>query len=341
MGRNRTKRQNQRRIDAIKRELDENDKLARSVRNRFAAAFALFCIVLYAVINILPDSVTRPIDEHTAAMFGLVLHAAGISASVNGDIVSEGPLSFRIIPECTSLFTSCLFLCFVLFFPSQVRQKIAGLAVAVPALYLANLARLTVTFVVSRHDPGLFEMFHTYLGQVFTIILVVVACLLWLKWIDEKTPDESVFMNMALFLTRLAIAGGCLFLVWMKANHWYMWLVDCLTAFGFSLFGYHIKLALGHTLYYETFSIVSFASLILAARKMELLLKIKILAAGMAFLFITHLLHRSNNALMAYFNFTSAVPIDLTLLAVGQYILPVLFLVYYRCRAGYGEAVSN
>jgi hypothetical protein len=31
---------------------------------------------------------------------------------------------------------------------------------------------------------------------------------------------------------------------------------------------------------------------------------------------------------MVYFNFTAAIPVDFTLLVVGQYLLPVLFLIY-------------
>jgi len=41
-----------------------------------------------------------------------------------------------------------------------------------------------------------------------------------------------------------------------------------------------------------------------------------------------HLFHRIDNASMAYFNFTSMLPLDLTLLVVGQYLLPALFLIF-------------
>ena len=48
----------------------------------------------------------------------------------------------------------------------------------------------------------------------------------------------------------------------------------------------------------------------------------------MGVLFFIHLFHRIDNALAAYFNFTAILPVDLTLLVVGQYLLPVLFLIF-------------
>ncbi|MBI5587152.1 MAG: hypothetical protein HY889_02160 [Deltaproteobacteria bacterium] len=60
--------------------------------------------------------------------------------------------------------------------------------------------------------------------------------------------------------------------------------------------------------------------------------KFKALAAGLGFLFATHLFHRIDNALMAYFNAAVVQIPDLTLLVIGQYLLPVLFLIYFIRR---------
>ena len=52
------------------------------------------------------------------------------------------------------------------------------------------------------------------------------------------------------------------------------------------------------------------------------------LAAGLGLFFVTHLFHRIDNALIARFNFTAARTADLTLLVIGQYLLPFLLLIY-------------
>jgi len=309
MAKRKTKRQlNKKRAGTKTESLDRVtlSSIIQSQRYRFAAGFILSCIGLYALIQILPDSFTRPINEHIAAILGLALNFSGIPVSTIHDTVSDGNLAFKIIPECTPIFAAGLFLCFIAFYPATVRQKAAALAMGIPVLYLGNLFRLVIIFIISQHDRSLFEVVHAYLGQVFTILLVIISCLLWLKWIDNKESQQSIPMKATIFLARFAVISGCLFLVWMKIHHGYIWLLDQFTIPAFSLFDYHFSFTQNTVVYYETFSIVTFTSLVLATRSISWVLKIKALAIGLGFLFLTHLFHRIDNALMVYFHFTSA-----------------------------------
>lgn len=300
---------------------------AKSGRFRLIAAFTLSCIGIYAAINALPPSFTKPVNEHVAWTLFTVLHAFGIPVSTAGDTVSGGGLVFKIIPECTPIFTAGLFMSFVIFHTATVRQKAIGLAMGIPALYLGNLARLTTTFMISRYDRRLFDIFHVYLGQIFTMLLVLAACMMWVKWLDRE-KQQSIPMKAAGFLFRFALISGCLFFIWMKVHHWYIWFLDRFMIFGFSLFKYRVELAQETVVYYETFSIVITAALVLAAHPVPWRRRIRLLGAGLGILFLIHLFHRIDNALIAYFNYTAALPIDLTLLAVGQYLIPVLLLIY-------------
>ncbi len=198
----------------------------------------------------------------------------------------------------------------------------------IPALYLGNLARLVGIAFISRHDGRLFAVVHVYLGQVFTLFLVVLACLAWMRWVDRKQSTRSPSFKSALFLARFGVISGCLFLVWIKLHHGYIRLLDQFIESGFSLFNYQVPLAMNTVYYYETFSIVVFVSLVLAAGAMPPKMKAKGLAGGIGLLFVTHLIHRINNVLLAYFEISALVPIDLTLLVVGQYLVAVLFLIF-------------
>lgn len=300
----------------------------RSRRFRFVAAFSLSCIAIYAIFNALPQSFTRPINEHVAMTLGLVLNAFGIHASTVNDTVSEGGLAFKIIPECTPLFTTGLFLSFIVFHPATVRQKAIGLAMGSPALYLGNLVRLALTFIVSRYDGRLFDVFHVYLGQVFSMFLVLLVCILWLKWIDREASKQGMPMKAGWFLVRFALISGVLFLIWMKIHHWYIRFLDWFMVQGFSLFARRVGLAQETAVYYETFSIVILFSLVLAVRSVSSTIKIKGLVAGLGLLFVIHLFHRIDNVLIAYFNYTNARTADITLLGVGQYLFPFLLLIY-------------
>jgi len=305
--------------------LSENKKISMI---RFASAFALSCIGLYALIHFLPPDVTAPLNAHTAATLGLVLNRLGIPVTTANDLVSGPGLTFRIIPECTPLFTAGLFLCFVGCYPAAFRDKAKALLLGIPALYLGNLARLVGIAFISRYDRRLFDLVHVYLGQVFTLFLVVLACLAWMRWVHRKHSIKSRSFKSAVFLARFAVISGCLFLVWIKFHHGYIRLLDQFILLGFSLFNHQVPLARNTVYYYETFSTVVFTSLVLAAGSMRVARRVKGLAAGLGLLFFIHLIHRINNVLLAYFDIHTLVPFDLTLLVVGQYLLPVLFLIF-------------
>ena len=180
-----------------------------------------------------------------------------------------------------------------------------------------------ITYVVTRHSPELFGVVHVYLGQVFTILLVVLACILWLRWVNKDSLPYPV-NRAAGFLARLFLISGYMFLFWLEVHHWYIWFLDRFLLFGFSFFGYHLFFAPKAAVYYETFSFVTFVSLILATRSVPWARKGKILAMGLSLLFLLHLFHRTNNALMSAFHYTSLLKLDLFLCDIGQYLLPVL-----------------
>lgn len=52
------------------------------------------------------------------------------------------------------------------------------------------------------------------------------------------------------------------------------------------------------------------------------------LGAGLGFLLIIHLLHRIDNALTAVYHITTMQFADLTGLVIGQYLVPMLLLIY-------------
>ena len=303
----------------------------RSARFRFAAAFGLSCLGLWALICILPDSFARIVCEHTARTLGHVLRLIGSPVIVTGNIVAGSGVSFQIVLECTALSALALYICFVSLYKTHGRNKAIGLAMGIPALYLGNLVRLVSIFMVTRHDPRFFEVTHVYMGQVFTIVLVVLACLVWLKWVDQGSRAGPVG-KVAAFLGRLVIISGCVFAFWMEIHHWYVWLLDQLMILGFSFFDYQLLVPRENAVYYETFSIVAFASLVLATGSMRWSTRARGLAMGLGLFVMLHLFHRINNALVAAFHYTSLVQLDIFLCDIGQYLLPILLWLLVAAR---------
>ncbi|OPY77393.1 MAG: Transmembrane exosortase (Exosortase_EpsH) [Syntrophorhabdus sp. PtaU1.Bin058] len=290
---------------------------------RFVSAFSISCITLYALIFLLSEPLML-INEHTAQTLGNVLYVIGIPVSVAGDLVSGKGFAVRIIPECTALLMAGLFACFVLFYPATARQKAAGLAMGLPALYLGNLARLTAIFFVCTYDKRLFNIIHTLLGQVFTVTFVLVMCILWLKSIATGRSSKDTIIRISGYLARLVVIAGCLFLLWIEVNDDYIRFVDQFLVLGFSLFDYRLVIPRDTVIYYETFNIVTFTALLLATRSVAWSKKVNGLAAGLTLFFSIHLFHRFNNTLMSAFQYTAFIKLDYVLCAVGQYLLPAL-----------------
>ncbi len=306
---------------------DAVSPLARSGRFGFAAAFILSCTGLYAALFALPDPCLAVFNRHTARALGYVLNTLGTAVAVPGDEVWGRGLRVKIIPECTPLLMAGVFLCFVAFHPAPARKKAGGLLVGIPALYAGNLARLVLVFTAGRYDRRLFDVLHTYLGQVFTIALVVLSCLVWLRWLDRGDAKRGFPLRIAAFLARFAIISSLLFFLWMEIHHGYIRVVDRFMALGFSLLGYRLSISRGVSIYYETFNVVTFVSLILAARSVPWSRRIKGGVAGMGLLFLFHLLHRIDNVFIASFHLAWVIRMDYVLSAVGQYLLPLLFFL--------------
>jgi hypothetical protein len=114
----------------------------------------------------------------------------------------------------------------------------------------------------------------------------------------------------------------------MQFHHWYIRFLDWFMVLGFSLFDRRVGLAQETVVYYETFSIVIVVSLVIAARSIPWRKRAPLLGAGLGFLFLVHLFHRIDNVMMAMFNITALQPLDLTGLVIGQYLVPVLALIY-------------
>ena len=297
--------------------------LIRSERFRFAAVFGLCCLGFYGLTCVLPTPFAKFACEQTARTLGRALDAIGFPVSVRGNLVYGGGLTFLIVLECTAISAMGLFACFVSVSRAKVVKKALVLAVGLPFLYLGNLLRLVSVFAVSRYHPRLFDVVHVYVGQVFTMLLVVLACILWLRWANDGEAVGPAAKIVG-FLARFVAISGSIFLLWIEIHTWYILLLDRIMVLGFAFFGYRLFIPYETAVYYETFSIVGFASLILASRSVAWQRKARGLGAGLGLFFLLHLFHRIDTALVSAFGFTSLFQLDVFLCDIGQYLLPVL-----------------
>jgi exosortase H (IPTLxxWG-CTERM-specific) len=291
------------------------DRITSSHGLRFVALGA----TLYAVLAFLPESVLAPLCRHTATMAVRLITLMGLTPTLAATVISQAGFSVDIVAECTSLGPSILFGAFVLTASVPYRQRIAGLLAGLPLLYLLNLLRIAAVFAIGLHMPGLFTAVHVYLGQVFMILAVLGLSLGWLRYVaDDRLSGGIPFPLRALLYT------VPLFLVWVRFNGMYVRLEDVLVRGLFTLFGYRLMIPYEHTLYYQTFNLVTFVALVLATRKSSMSRKLIALFTGSIVLMAGHLIMRICNVLMSAFGVTAALQPANFVAAIGQYLLPVL-----------------
>ena len=75
-----------------------------------------------------------------------------------------------------------------------------GLIFGLPALFLVNAFRLFFLSLILLYYPGIFDYAHTYLWQTVILIMIFVACLVWLEFVVKvkvkvKDTASSFFLR--------------------------------------------------------------------------------------------------------------------------------------------------
>ncbi len=295
---------------------------------KFAIPFFLICLPLYAICAWLPDAFFEPVNRYTAATTAFLLQGLGGHPVLNGVFISLDGFNARIITECSAVFILILFCSFVLAYPASARHKGIGLLFGIPALIAANFFRLVFIYQTGSRFPALFEIVHLYMGQLFMIVLVFAACLLWLRHIAMPGGKNTPLSFIVRFIAITAIPFG----VWFYLHKGYVLLDAVIVEWVFALAGYDLHLSPDmERIYPNTFNLIAFIGLILATKEMERPARIKNLFVGLGILSLAQILVRIVQTLTALSGLSAAVKLTSGLLILNTYLLPfVLWLAMTR-----------
>ncbi len=288
---------------------------------RFGVRFVLICGFLFALLNWTPDAIIAPVSQHTAIMTGVALRRLGVESTVQGVYIRAGDnFAVQIIPECTAVFVVTLFVAFITAYPATWRNKGIGCLFGIPFLNAVNVLRLVLVIIIGIHFPALFEYVHVYLGQLFMIILVFVACMTWLNMVVHiKTTDSPV-----MFLVRFLVLSTILFGVWLCVHKTYVMLSDQLVQFLFAFKNRELNVSCRHDMYSYTFNLITFSALVLATKTVPPKTKIGGLLIGLLVLSSANILFRLLGAYVSVFQSRAAFKFSTALLIFGRYLLPML-----------------
>lgn len=132
-----------------------------------------------------------PYTEFVASSGRAALRLLGIQAHGTGSLIASPEFSVNIMNVCNGLEVTAIFFATVMGFPARWRYKLLGLGIGYPLIYLINIIRIVVLFILGFKMPDIFEDVHYYYAQAFVIIATVGVWLIWVSLFSAYGSKSS------------------------------------------------------------------------------------------------------------------------------------------------------
>jgi exosortase H (IPTLxxWG-CTERM-specific) len=150
---------------------------------RFVLTTAVLLVALYILLHQrwVETHFVDPYTGFVAEFSRVCLRLIGIEAAGTGFSIVSPEFSVTIKNVCNGLEVTAIFLAVTLGFPATWKHKLLGLLIGYPVIFLINIVRIVVLFVLGFKVPNVFEAAHFYYAQAFVIIATVGVWLLWVS----------------------------------------------------------------------------------------------------------------------------------------------------------------
>jgi len=147
----------------------------------FLAAFAFLDTVIVLLGNAL---FLEPLGVWMTSATAAALRVLGIETIVEGKRFSVGEAVLSMDGACLALNLKAMFAALVIAYPVKIERRLAGIAVGVPVIFVANYIRLILTGIAAHSLPlDVFTFAHDYMFMVFMVLVVVLVWVAWLEWV--------------------------------------------------------------------------------------------------------------------------------------------------------------
>lgn len=161
---------------------------ALSARPRFCLLFALSLSIFASLFHLWEIPLAHLYLQPVSAVTSTTLNAVGITAQLDTSSVPLGfcliameRITFRVIHECTGIFSLFIFLAAVLAYPAPMRAKGWAVALGLVAFFLYGCLRLVLLGVVGQLAPTWVPVLH----QWMVLINLGYALSVWLFWVTR------------------------------------------------------------------------------------------------------------------------------------------------------------
>ena len=167
-------------------------------RLHFCVAFALYIATMTLLFTNWQHLVALVYMQPITVVAVALLNLAGVPASLDlstirlGFCVIDMPgVDFRVIHECTGVFTLAIYLAVVMAYPAAIGRKLGGAALGCTLFFLYSSSRLVVLGVFAQSVPGALQVLHQGIMVLANIGFAVFVLHLWLNRIQgERKRDR-------------------------------------------------------------------------------------------------------------------------------------------------------
>jgi len=164
------------------------------MRGRVASAAVFLAVMVIGGAVLLSDPV------QAGVLHGLSVAIARVSARVLGTVgfaveqrqqvigTTDGLFRVSVENDCNGAWAHLILLASVLAYPARTRDKLMGLLVMQPALFVVNVVRIVSLFLVGLYALPLFRPTHVYVWQV---LIVGCAIALFLGWVERGAEPAA------------------------------------------------------------------------------------------------------------------------------------------------------
>lgn len=158
---------------------------------RFCLLFLGLLVGFYVLLtlDLIKNFFSTPVTSLIASQGAFVLNLLGLNVHASGITISGAGFSVRILGNCNAILETVLLLSAVMAFPASLKEKVIGGSLGTIFIYLLNLLRVVILYLIGVYAPQHFEESHIYISQSIFIFLVAIF---WLCWIDKGVKGVAV-----------------------------------------------------------------------------------------------------------------------------------------------------
>ena len=159
--------------------------------------FAVTVFCLFLLLNYKPfhDKVVEPFTAFIAFSASKTLNLLGTWTSVSGTNLSSRDFGINIVDGCNGVFATAILLAGIIAYPSRIKEKLIGILIGIPAIFIINQLRVISLFYLGRTHPTVFEEVHVYVWQPIIIVFAILVWDFWARNFVQKGKVRKAFVS--------------------------------------------------------------------------------------------------------------------------------------------------